>query len=79
MTDNAIEMHKEKCKKVMIHHLTELGYPNLSNQEIANEFKDMWRKLEEAGLILPGMSYEQYLDHANYEFVKAEFTDITDI
>ena len=79
MTDAEKQEHAEKCKKVMVEHLTELGYPNLSNQEIANEFEEMWRKLEAAGLIVQGMSYERYLEHANYEFVKAEFSDITGI
>lgn len=79
MTPNAKEMHAAKCKKVMIHHLTELGYPNMTNTEIANEFKDMWRKLEEAGLIADGMNYQEYMEHANFAFLKAEMDDIAGI
>lgn len=74
-----MEMHKEKCRKVMIHHLTELGYPNMTRQEIMNELKDMWRKLEEAGLIVEGMTYAEYVAEADYAFTKAEFEDITGI
>lgn len=79
MTHNEKKEHQQKCRKVMIHHLAELGYPNLSNQEIANEFRDMWRKLEEAGLVVEGMSFEQYMEFANFAYLKAEMDDIAGI
>ena len=74
-----MEMHKEKCQKVMKHHLAELGYPNMTRQEIVNELPEMWRKLEEAGLIIKGMNYQEYLQQADYALTKAEFDDITGI
>jgi hypothetical protein len=74
-----MEMHKEKCQKVMMYHLAELGYPNMTRQQIVNELKDMWRKLEEAGLIVDGMNYQEYLQQADYALTKAEFDDITGI
>ena len=79
MTQEQILEHKEKCRKVMIHHLTELGYPNMTREEIVNELKDMWRKLEEAGLVVDGMNYQDYLANADYALAKAEFDDIVGI
>lgn len=66
MTNGEIENHKEKCKKVMLAHLTDLGYPNMECDDIMKELKDMWVKLEEAGLILEGMKFEAFAEHANH-------------
>jgi len=63
---------KTKIKEVMIKHLTEKGYPNITNQRIMQELKPMWIKLEEAGLIQPGMNYSEYHHQAVFQYILSE-------
>lgn len=69
--DNLEEI-KRKIKTVMVDHLTELGYPDISSEAIMHELKPMWIKIEEAGLIQPGMSFEAFCAHAQEQFLIAE-------
>jgi hypothetical protein len=64
---------KSKIKKVMVDHLTTLGYPDMTPKEILDELKPMWIKLEEAGLIMPGMNFMAF--HAQ-ALEKAMLADI---
>lgn len=79
MTPDEIEAHKEKIKKVMLDHLTTLGYPDMHNEAIMAELKPMWVKLEEAGLILPEMTFLHFVDHANTQFLFAEMKGVMGI
>lgn len=59
---------KEKCRKIIVDHLTSKGYPNLSRRGILNELQPMWIKMEEAGLMEDikalGWTYQKYHDRA---------------
>lgn len=79
MTEGEKEIHKEKVKKVMLDHLTTLGYPDIADEQIMAELKNMWTKLEEAGLIIEGMSYHAYVNLANHCFLMAQVHDIMGI
>lgn len=63
---------KEKIKKVMLDHLTGLGYPDIPNERIMTELKAMWIKIEEAGLIKEDMNYMAFVQHAQDQFLIAE-------
>lgn len=63
---------KSKIKQVMLDHLTPLGYPHMSTEEILKELKPMYIKLEESGLTVPGMSYAEYVRHAEEQKLFAD-------
>lgn len=65
MTEGEKADHKEKIKKVMFDHLTMLGYPNLTDDQIMSELKNMYVKIEEAGLVLSGMNFTTFQQIAN--------------
>jgi hypothetical protein len=69
MTEGEKESHKEKIKKVMLEHLTAVGYPNITDDQVMAELKNMWVKMEEAGLILSGMSYMGFQQMANNAYL----------
>ena len=79
MTQAEIEIHKEKIKKSMVDHLTSIGYPNIPDELIMRELKPMWLKLEEAGLILPGMTFQHFTGYANNEFILSQVRGIMGI
>lgn len=79
MTPGEIEIHKEKIKKVMVDHLTTLGWPDIPNETVMDELKNMWVKIEEAGLKLPDMSFQMFVEHANHQFLVAEVNEIMGI
>lgn len=76
MTSVELETHKAKVKKVMIDHLTELGYPELSNEQIMGELKNMWVKIEEAGLVVDGMNFSEFAGHAQNQFILSQIQDM---
>lgn len=59
---------KSRCKEIVVAHLTELGYPDLSRKEVIAELKPMWIKFEEASLMEDlkkiGWTYEAYYNSA---------------
>lgn len=67
---------KEKVKKVMVDHLTALGYPEMSPEQIMGQLKAMWIKIEEAGLIQSGMSYQAFLAHANDQYMISQINSM---
>lgn len=75
MKPEELEDLKVKIKTVMVQHLNEsIGYPDCQLEEIIFQLKPMWRKLEEAGLLVKGMSYRQFCSFAtntlNFELLK---------
>ena len=60
MTNEELQVHKEKIKEVMMTHLNSKGYPKLTNDQIMAELKPMWVLIEEAGLKVDGMSYKMF-------------------
>lgn len=79
MTPDDLPSHKEAIKKAMLDHLTTVGWPNVPNETVLRELKNMWIKIEEAGLILPGMTFEAFCSHANDQFLLSEINDIIGI
>lgn len=79
MTVDEIETLKQNIKKVMVDHLTSIGYPTISNEQIMRELKPMWIKIEEAGLIVPGMNFQGFAEIANHHFLIAEINETMDI
>jgi hypothetical protein len=73
MTEGEKVNHKEAVKKVMLEHLTALGYPDMGSDEIMGELKNMWLKIEEAGLVTGDMNYQSYLAHANNAYLSDQF------
>lgn len=79
MTDAEKADHSEKVKKVMVDHLTPLGYPEMPREQIMSELKNMWIKIEEAGLVVEDMNFNAFCAHANNQFMMAEVQDIIGI
>ena len=67
---------KEQIKKVMLEHLETKGYPNMEDMEIMRELKPMWIKIEEAGLVQPGMGFEAFRDQATHQFILSEMRNM---
>ena len=59
---------KAKVKTVLLKHLKEKGYPNLSGKQILEELPEMWMKLDKAGLIVAGMSFKAFVTHACHQY-----------
>ena len=76
MTPEEKSALKGKIQKVMVDHLTTLGYPDITREQILAELKPMWIKLEEAGLIQPGMSFVAYADAAQVHCMMADMSDV---
>ena len=80
MTQDELQAHKEKIKKVMTDHLTQTcGWPECSPEQVMAELKPMWVKIEEAGLVLPGMNFQHFFLHADHHFMLAKIHELTDI
>jgi hypothetical protein len=80
MTPEELQAHKEKMKKIMVDHLTEKhGYPNCTLEQIGQELKEMWVKLEDANLILEGMTFQAFFMHADQAFTFAKMQEIMGI
>ena len=73
MTTNEIAILKEQIKKVMLGHLSSLGYPKMDKNRIIAELPQMWVKIEEAGLNKEGLSYKGLVHHAYSQFALADF------
>ena len=76
MTAGEKENHKEAVKKVMVDHLTTLGYPQIGNEQVMSELKNMWVKIEEAGLVTNGMTFAAFQAYANDAFLKAHIEEM---
>ncbi len=76
MTAGEIETLKNNIRKVMITHLTSIGYPNITNERVMKELKPMWLKIEEAGLVVKGMNFQNFVEVANHHFLISEVNDI---
>ena len=79
MTETEKTWHAAKVKKVMIDHLTALGWPKLTDEQIMTQLKPMWVKLEEAGLIVEGMDFNAYQAIANNAYMMKQVQDIMGI
>ncbi len=55
---------KEKIRQMMMTHLREKGYPNLTSKQILAELKPMWVKLGEAGLLQKSWKYTDFVGEA---------------
>jgi hypothetical protein len=67
--------NKAKIRKIMIDHMTGLGWPKTSRQLVVHELKAMWAKLEDAGLIESGWTFKGFQEVANQAFCEAELID----
>lgn len=68
---------KEEFMRVIVEHLTPLGYPDeISREEILAELPALWKKCEGAGIIREGMTYEEFVLHAKAEALAAELEEI---
>lgn len=76
MTADEKAAHKEKVRVVMMDHLVSVGFPNLSNDKIMNELKNLWIKLEEANLIVSGMSFRAFQDQANNQYLISQVNEL---
>ena len=79
---NATELaaHKEKIKQVMIDHLkATVGYPKCSPDQIMSQLKQMWVKLEEQGLVVEGMKFANFAEHAQQQYFMATIHNIMGI
>ena len=67
---------KEQIKKVMVDYLTTKGFPNISDDQIFMELKPMWLKLEESGLLQPGMNFQAFLQIAQVKRQEAQMSNM---
>lgn len=79
MTDTELLQHKEKVKKLMVDHLTSVGWIAGKNDLVMRELKNMWIKIEDAGLILPGMNFQGFATKAQEQFMLSEVNRILGI
>lgn len=79
MTREELAAHREKIKKVMVDHLTTLGHPKVEYEVIMKELKAMYLKIEEAGLILPGMTFHGFQQMASNHLMIAQMHDMMGI
>jgi hypothetical protein len=80
MTESEKVELKEKIKNVMLDHLTPLGYPDsMSYEQIMQELKPMWLKIEEAGLITGDMNFHAFVDQAHGAYNIAKIREIMGI
>ena len=71
---------KEKIKAAMIEHLkASVNYPQCTDEQIMQQLKPMWVMLEEKQLILPGLTFQGFVDQANNQFLLAQVKDILNI
>jgi len=73
MTPNEKIVLKEQIKKIMMDHLTTVGYPNLNKLQILAELPKMWIKIEEAKLNKEGLNYRDFVQHAHSQAALADF------
>ena len=59
MTDD-----RKRIADVMLGHLKTKGWPNMTDQQILNELKPMWVRLEESGLTL-GIDFRTFVTIAH--------------
>ena len=73
---------KERCRKVIVDHLTTKGYPNMTRQGMLREVKNMWNALDEAGLMpelkAEGHTYESFAGRALAKAQEAAFDDFVE-
>lgn len=79
MTDSEKAEHKEKVRKVMMDHLTTLGWPKLTDEQVMSQLKPMWLKIEEANLVTGDMNWMAFQAIANNAYMLAQVQDIMGI
>lgn len=79
MTQAEIDTLKQNLRKVMVDHLTTVGYPQITPDQIMRELKPMWLKIEEAGLVVQGMNFQGFCEVANHHFMVAHINEIMGI
>ncbi len=72
MTPNETIILKEQIKKIIVDHLTPLGYPNMNKQQILDQLPKMWIKIEEAKLNKEGLKYVAFVQHAHSQALMSE-------
>lgn len=61
--------YKAKVKKLIVDHITTVcGYPNCTNEQIMQELKPLYVKIEEADLKLPGLTYAHFVAIAGDQY-----------
>ena len=70
-----IDELREKVKNSMIEHLQTVGYPNMEVDDVLQELKPMWVKLENEGLIQSGMNFRTFQEWAVQKAMEAQITD----
>lgn len=68
MTPELIK-YKEDVTKALKEYLTTKGWPNLHPQLMLNELPQMWRVMDEKGLIQYGMTYQRFSQIAHEQFI----------
>lgn len=66
---------KEEIRKVVLQHLESKG-SNLTYDQILGELKAIWIKLEDAGLVQPGMSFQTFCQIAQVKKQEAQMQDM---
>ena len=72
MTNEEKQKLKEELKKVVMDHLTPIGYPNLTIEQVMTELPNVWKKICDAGLYKEGMSYQAFVDQAFQQAMLAQ-------
>jgi len=70
-----IQELREKVKQSMLDHLQTVGYPDMEIDDVLQELKPMWVKLESEGLIQPGMSFKAFQSWAVQRAMEAQISD----
>lgn len=60
---------QKKLKNAMLEHLKTKGYPNMTLDQIMNELKPMWIKLEESGLLPYGVNFNNFVQSAHGGYI----------
>ena len=71
MTPLEKEEYLKKANKVLFEYVNSIGYPNILNDIIMQQIPNMWRALEENGLMRSGFTYQMFQNIVNEQFFMA--------
>lgn len=65
------QQYKKEVKQALENYLAQFGYPNMQKEEIMSHLPDMYRTLEEKGLVKYGLNFQIFKAIAETKFIEA--------
>lgn len=70
-----LTQYKKEVMEALEAHLKTKGYPNMQPQQILNELPNLWRVMDEKGLIRYGLTYQAFSTIAHQRFVQFQMEE----